>query len=113
MSAQPSGASIGSRLARTSRRRAERRDRGAQELRHVNCSCFVVAARVRIGAVIVNSVLITQGPHDSGVARAHLPAIKSENDFAIVEIADLRVKAALDRDLQIAAHLLELEEVVP
>jgi hypothetical protein len=81
------------------------------KLRHVNCSCIVVAARVRIGAVIVNGVLITQGPPDTGVARAHLPAIESEN--ANVEIADPRVKAALDRDLLIAAHLLEPEEVVP
>jgi hypothetical protein len=81
------------------------------KLRHVNCSCIVVAARVRIGAVIVNGVLITQGPPDTGVARAHLPAIESENDFAIVEIA--QVEAALDRDLLIGAHLLEPEEVVP
>ena len=83
------------------------------KLRHVNRSCIVVAARVRIGAVIVNGVLITQWPPDTGVARVHLPAIESENDFAIVEIADPQVKAALDRDLLIAAHLLEPEEVVP
>jgi hypothetical protein len=83
------------------------------KLRHVNCSCIVVAARVRIGTVIVNGVSITQGPPDIGVARAHLPAIESEKDFANVEIADPRVKAALDRDLLIAGHLLEAEEVVP
>ena len=39
------------------------------KLRHVNCSCIVVAARVRIGTVIVNGILITQGPPDIGVAR--------------------------------------------
>jgi hypothetical protein len=83
------------------------------KLRHVNCSCIVVAARVRIGTVIVNGVLIAQGPPNIGVARGHLPAIESENDFANVEIADPRVKAALDRDLLIAGHLLEAEEVVP
>jgi hypothetical protein len=83
------------------------------KLRHVNRSCIVVAARVRIGTVIVNGVLITQGPPDTGLARAHLPAIESENDFANVEIADTRVKAALERDLLIAGHLLEAEEVVP
>jgi hypothetical protein len=83
------------------------------KLRHVDRSCIVAAAKVRIGAVIVNDVLITRGPPDSGVARVHLPAIESEDDLAIVEIADLQVKAALDRDLQIAAHLLEPEEVAP
>jgi hypothetical protein len=79
------------------------------KLRHVNAA----AARVRIGAVMVNGILITQLPSDSGVARAHLTAIESEDDFAIAEIADPQVKAAPDRDLQIAAHLLESEEVVP
>jgi hypothetical protein len=83
------------------------------ELRHVDCSCIVAAAKVRIGAVIVNGVLITQWPPDTGVARVHLPAIESKDDFAIVEIADPQVKAALDRDLLIAAHLLEPEQVVP
>jgi hypothetical protein len=83
------------------------------KLRHVNRSCIVVAARVRIGTVIVNGVLITQGPPDTGVARAHLPAIESEHDFANVEIADPRVKAALDRGLLIAAHLLGPEWVMP
>jgi hypothetical protein len=64
--------------------------------------------------VIVNGVLITQGPPDIGVARAHLPAIKSEDDLAVVEIADPRVKAARDRGLLIGAHLLlEPEEGVP
>jgi len=67
----------------------------------------------RIGAVIVNGVLITQGPPDTSVARAHLPAIESENDFANAEIADPQAEAALGRDLLIGAHLLEPEEVVP
>jgi hypothetical protein len=80
------------------------------KLRHVDCSCIVAAARVGIGAVII---LITQWPPDTGVARVHLPAVESQNDFAIVEIADPQVKAALDRDLLIAAHLLQPEEVVP
>jgi hypothetical protein len=44
---------------------------------------------------------------------AHALARDGADDFAIVEIADLRVKAALDRDLQIAARRLELEAVMP
>jgi hypothetical protein len=83
------------------------------KLRHVDCSCIVVAAKVRIGTVIVNGVLITQRPPDTGGARVHLPANESEDDFAIVEIADPRVKAALDQDLLMGAHLLEPEEAVP
>ena len=83
------------------------------KLRHVNRSCIVVAARVRIGAVIVNGVLITQWPSDSGVARVHLPAIETEDDFAIAKIADCQVKAALDRELLIAAHILAPDEVAP
>jgi hypothetical protein len=83
------------------------------ELRHVNSSCIVAAAKVRIGAVMVNGVLITHWPPDSGVARVHLPAIESEDSLAIVEIADPQVKVALDRDLLIAAHFLELEGMMP
>jgi hypothetical protein len=62
---------------------------------------------------MVNGVLITQWPSASGVARVHLPAIERVDDFAIAEIADPQVKAALDRDLQIAARRLELEAVMP
>jgi hypothetical protein len=47
------------------------------------------------------------------LAHAHPPAIESEDGFASVEIADPQVEATLGRDLQIAAHLLEPEEVVP
>jgi hypothetical protein len=72
-----------------------------------------VAARVWIGVVIVSGVPITQRPSGSGGARVHLPAIESKDDFAIAEVADPQVKAALDPDLLIEAHLLEPEEVGP
>jgi hypothetical protein len=66
------------------------------------------------GRLLVGIAAASQWPPDTGVARAHLLALESEDDFAIVEIADPQVKAAaLDRDLLIAAHLREPEEVVP
>ena len=83
------------------------------ELRPIGFNGIVAAAKVQIGVVTIDDVTITQWPPDTGVARLHLPAIETEDDFAIVEIADPQVKAALDRELLISAHLLEPEEVVP
>jgi hypothetical protein len=53
------------------------------------------------------------GRPDRCVARVHLPAIETGDDFAIAKIADSQVKAALDRELLIAAHILAPEEVAP
>jgi hypothetical protein len=83
------------------------------EVRRVGCNGMFASARVRFGCVIIDGVTITRWPPDTGVARVHLPAIQPEDDSAIVEIADPQVNAALDRELLIAAHLLEPEEVVP